>query len=61
MLLSMHLPFVTRDEVQLARTEQELVITVGPHRRALILPDSLTRRSVDGAQFVGTRLVVRFT
>jgi arsenite/tail-anchored protein-transporting ATPase len=61
MLLSMHLPFVTRDKLQLARTEQELVITVGPHRRALILPDSLTRRNVGGAQFVGNRLVVRFT
>jgi arsenite-transporting ATPase len=61
MMLSMYLPFVTRGEVQLARTAQELVITVGPHRRALVLPDSLMRRNVVGAQFVGDRLVVEFT
>src|SRR5262249_51016281 len=61
MMLSMHLPFVTRGEVQLARTDHELVITVGPHRRALVLPDSLRRRNVAGAQFVGDRLVVEFT
>jgi arsenite-transporting ATPase len=60
MLLSMHLPFVTRSDVQLGRTDDELVVTVGPHRRALVLPDSLVRRDVAGARFVGDRLVVEF-
>ncbi len=58
--LSMHLPFVNADEVQLGRTEQELIVTVGPHRRALMLPDSLARRSVRGARFERDRLVVEF-
>jgi arsenite-transporting ATPase len=61
MALSMHLPFVTRDEVQLGRTEDELVVTVGPHRRAVMLPDSLVRRRVAGARFVDDRLVVEFS
>jgi arsenite-transporting ATPase len=60
MLLSMHLPFVERDEVQLGRTENELIITIGPHRRAVLLPDSLVRRTVSGARFVDDRLVVEF-
>ncbi len=60
MLLSMHLPFVTRSDVQLGRTDDELVVTVGPHRRALVLPDSLVRRDVAGARFVDDRLVVAF-
>jgi len=60
MSLSVHLPFVNHDEVQLGRTPDELVITVGPHRRALLLPDSLVRRSVRGAHFEGERLIVEF-
>jgi hypothetical protein len=36
------------------------VLTVGPHRRAIVLPDSLARRSVAGARFVDDRLVVEF-
>jgi arsenite-transporting ATPase len=57
----MHLPFVTTDEVQLGRTEFELVVTVGQYRRAVMLPDSLLRRQVAGARFVDDRLVVEFS
>jgi arsenite-transporting ATPase len=60
LLLSMHLPFVTSDQVDLGRTDQELVVTVGPHRRAVLLPDSLARRRVRGARFESDRLVVEF-
>ena len=45
---------------ELGRTDDELVLTVGPHRRALVLPDSLVRREVAGARFVDDRLVVEF-
>jgi arsenite-transporting ATPase len=61
LLLSLHLPFVSRAEVELGRTEDELVVTVGPHRRALLLPDSLARRDVGSARFVDDRLVIEFT
>jgi arsenite/tail-anchored protein-transporting ATPase len=61
LLLSLHLPFVSRGEVELGRTEDELVVTVGPHRRALLLPDSLARRDVGSARFVDDRLVIEFT
>ena len=59
-MLSVQLPFTERDEVRLGRTGDELVLTVGPHRRALVLPDSLVRRDVTGARFVDDRLVVEF-
>ena len=49
LLLSVQLPFTERDDVRLGRTGDELVLTVGPHRRALVLPDSLVRRDVAGA------------
>ncbi len=61
LLLSLHLPFVSRAEVELGRTEDELVVTVGPHRRAMLLPDSLARRDVGRARFVDGRLVIEFT
>ena len=60
LLLSVQLPFTERDDVRLGRTGDELVLTVGPHRRALVLPDSLVRRDVAGARFVDDRLVVEF-
>jgi arsenite-transporting ATPase len=60
LVLSVQLPFTERDDVRLGRTGDELVLTVGPHRRALVLPDSLVRREVKGARFVDDRLVVEF-
>jgi arsenite/tail-anchored protein-transporting ATPase len=60
LLLSVQLPFTDQNDVRLGRTGDELVLTVGPHRRALMLPDSLVRRDVAGARFVDDRLVVEF-
>src|SRR5262245_49515274 len=60
LMLSVQLPFADHDEVCLGRADDELVLTVGPHRRALVLPDSLVRREVAGARFVDDRLVVEF-
>jgi arsenite-transporting ATPase len=60
LVLSVHVPFTERDDVRLGRTEQELFVSVGPHRRALLLPDSLVRREVGRARFEGDRLEVEF-
>jgi arsenite-transporting ATPase len=60
LVLSVHLPFTERRDVQLGRTNEELFLTVGPHRRALVLPDSLVRREVGSARLEGDRLEVEF-
>ncbi len=60
MVLSVHLPFTERDDVSLGRNDAELFLTVGPHRRAFILPDSLLRREVTSARLAGDRLEVEF-
>jgi arsenite-transporting ATPase len=60
LVLSVHLPFTERDDVRLGRSDEELFLTIGPHRRALVLPDSLLRREVTGAHLVGDRLEVEF-
>lgn len=54
------LPYVTRDEVGLARHGDELVVTVASYRRLLTLPPGLSRHQVTGARVVGGELQVRF-
>lgn len=58
--LSIHLPFAGRDDLELARGNGELVVTVGPHRRAISLPESLCSRAVSAARLVDDRLEVEF-
>ena len=60
LVLSVQMPFTERDDVRLGRTDSELFVSVGPHRRALLLPDSLVRREVGHAHFEGDRLEVEF-
>jgi arsenite-transporting ATPase len=59
-VLALQLPFADRDEVELGRRDDELLVRVGPHRRALALPDSLRRRAVEDARLVDGWLEVRF-
>ena len=59
-VLVLELPFADRDELDVARKDGELLVRVGSHRRAIVLPDSLRRRTVKGATMVGARLEVTF-
>ena len=58
--LSFGVPFAERGDVDLARMGDELVVTVGPHRRLLALPAALRRCDVRGAWLRDDRLVVSF-
>jgi arsenite/tail-anchored protein-transporting ATPase len=59
-VLSVALPHAERREVDLVRTGDELVLTVGSHRRVLALPSALRRCEVDGAALRDGRLRIRF-
>jgi arsenite-transporting ATPase len=59
-VLSVALPHAERDDVELVRKGDELVLTVGAHRRALALPSALRRCVIDGAALRDGRLRVRF-
>ncbi|HUP85246.1 MAG TPA: ArsA family ATPase [Acidimicrobiales bacterium] len=59
-VLSLELPFADRDDLEVSRSGAELLVRVGAHRRAIVLPDSLRRRIVRGATMVGERLEVTF-
>jgi arsenite-transporting ATPase len=58
--LSLHLPFTAKSDIELGRHRDELFLAVGPHRRAVVLPDALARREVVGARLDGDRLEVEF-
>lgn len=59
-VLRLGLPFADRDELEVGRRQDELLVRVGPHRRAIMLPDSLRRRDVAGATLAGQWLEVSF-
>jgi arsenite-transporting ATPase len=59
-VLSLALPLADKREVHLVRKGDDLVVTVGPHRRVLALPSALRRCLVDGAALRDGRLRVRF-
>jgi arsenite-transporting ATPase len=59
-VLTVALPHADRRELDLVRKCDELVLTVGSHRRALALPSVLRRCEVDGAALREGVLRVRF-
>lgn len=58
--LLLDLPFADKDDLDLGRRDDELLISVGGYRRAMVLPDSLRRRSVTGARLRDGQLQVSF-
>jgi arsenite-transporting ATPase len=58
--LSIALPFVVKNEVDLARHGDELVVTVGSYRRVLALPTSLRGSVIAGARVEDEALQIRF-
>jgi arsenite-transporting ATPase len=59
-VMVMAVPFAERQEVDVMRNGSELIITVGPYRRSIILPDSLGRRHVRRAQLLEGELRITF-
>ncbi len=58
--LTLELPFADHDDLEVGRRDDELLVRVGPYRRALLLPDSLRRRDITGAALKHGRLKVDF-
>jgi arsenite-transporting ATPase len=59
-VLVMRLPFVAREDMDIHRRGEELYVRVGTYKRNLILPQSLQRLEVRGANFVGDQLEIVF-
>jgi arsenite/tail-anchored protein-transporting ATPase len=59
-VLSVDLPFTTKDQISLSRHADELVIDLGEWRRNLVLPRALIDAAALGAQFEDHTLKIRF-
>jgi len=59
-VLSMRLPFVSRDDMDIHRRGEELFVRVGSYKRDLILPQTLKRMVVREATFAGDHLEIAF-
>jgi arsenite/tail-anchored protein-transporting ATPase len=59
-VLELELPFADHDDLELGRHGDELLVRVGPYRRAIVLPATLRRRAVDGARLRDGTLRVTF-
>jgi arsenite-transporting ATPase len=58
--LELYLPGVPKDRVQLSKTGDELNITIGNHRRNLVLPQALAALQPSGAKMEEDYLKIRF-
>jgi arsenite/tail-anchored protein-transporting ATPase len=59
-VLTMKLPFVSREDMDIHRRGDELFVRVGSYKRNLVLPAMLQRLDVRGANFVGDHLEIAF-
>ncbi len=59
-VLSLHLPFVEKAEVDLSQKGEELMIKVGALKRNILLPRILLSRKIQGARFDKERLRITF-
>jgi arsenite-transporting ATPase len=58
--LVQELPFADRDDLEVGRRADELLVRIGPYRRAIALPDSLRRRPVEAASLREGTLRITF-
>lgn len=58
--LSMRLPFLTKQEIELTKHGDELIVTIGGFKRHIALPRSLANRRTTGAKLTGEKLVITF-
>ena len=59
-VLTLTVPFVTREEISLSQVGDELVVQVGNFKRNIILPRALAGMESRGAKLEGERLSIRF-
>jgi arsenite/tail-anchored protein-transporting ATPase len=58
--LSVPLPFVDKDDMDLYRSRDELTLRVGPYRRNIVLPYALWDLEIADARFEESTLCIRF-
>ena len=60
-VLTLKLPFASREELDLSVKNDELFVKVGPYRRTIMLPRTLASREIGSARMTDDRLRITFT
>ena len=60
-LLTLLLPFTSKEDITLSQVGDELIVKVGAHRRNVILPRALVGMQTQSAKLEGDRLTIRFS
>lgn len=58
--LALKLPFSSKDQVELYKSEDVLIVTVGWYKRSVALPYSLVKKQAHKAEFKDGRLMISF-
>lgn len=58
--LSMRLPFLSKEEIELTKHGDELIVTVGGFKQHVTLPRTLSNKKTTGAKLTGDQLVIKF-
>ncbi len=58
--MRLSLPLASKEDIDLVRKRDELIVRVGSHKHNLLLPDTLARLAVAGAKYEGDELVISF-
>ena len=58
--LSMRLPFLSKEEIELTKHGDELTVTVGGFKQHITLPRTLSNKKTTGAKLTGNQLVIKF-
>jgi arsenite-transporting ATPase len=59
-MLALKLPFSSKEEVELYKTNDVLIVKVGWYKRSVALPYSLVQKEAHKAEFKDGRLVISF-
>lgn len=58
--LSVRLPFLSKEEIELTKYGDELIVTIGGFKQHVALPRSLSNKKTTGAKLTKERLVITF-
>lgn len=59
-LMTLRTPFITKEDVELSKSGEELIVRIGNFKRHVLLPRSMSGKTPTGAKLDGDKLVVTF-
>ena len=59
-VLTLQLPFATKEQVELTQRDDELYVSVGPYKREMSLPHVLHGKVTTAAHLEGGQLAIHF-